>query len=55
MSDNSHNKSSLDRNDVNDFRPKFQVSVLNCFPKFFENVIKGQLMSFIENPLSVFL
>ena len=37
-------KSSLNKNNVNNFRP---VSVLNCFSKIFENVIKGQLMLFI--------
>ena len=45
-------KGSLDKNDVNNFRP---VSVLNCFSKIFENVMKGQLMPFIDNYLSVFL
>ena len=46
-------KGSLDKNDVNSSRP---VSVLNCFVfLFFENVKKGQLLSFIENHLSVFL
>ena len=43
---------SLDKNDVNNFR---SVSVLNCFSKIFENDLKGQLIPFIENHLSVFL
>ena len=45
-------KGSLDKNDVNNFRP---VSVLNCFSKIFENIMKGQLIPFIEDHLSVFL
>ena len=39
-------KGSLNKNDVIIFRP---VSVLNCFSKIFKNVMKGQLMPFIEN------
>ena len=45
-------KGSLDKNDVNNFRA---VSVLNCFSKISEKVMKCQLMPFIENHLSVFL
>ena len=45
-------KGSLDINDVTNFR---LVTVLNCFSKIFENVMKGQLISFIEHYLSVFL
>ena len=45
-------KGSLDQNDANNFRP---VSVLNVLSKIFQNFMKGQLMSFIENHLSVFL
>ena len=45
-------KGSLDKNDVNSFRP---VSVLNCFSKIFENVMKGKSVPFIESHLSVFL
>ena len=37
------NKGSLDKNDVNNFRP---VSVLNWFSKIFENIMKGQPMRF---------
>ena len=45
-------KGSLDKNNVNNFRP---VTVLNCFSKIFKNVMKGQFMPFIENHLSIFL
>ena len=45
-------KGSLDKNDVNTFRP---VSVLKCFSKIFENVMKGKLVPFIESHLSIFL
>ena len=46
------NKGSLDKNDERNFSP---VSALNCFSKIFENVMKGQMVPFIENHLSVFL
>ena len=45
-------KGSLDKNNVNNFR---SLSVLNCFSKVFENVMKSQLMPFIKNHLSFFL
>ena len=45
-------KGSLDENDVNNSR---LVSVLNCFSKIFENIMKGQLIPFLKNHLSVFL
>ena len=45
-------KGSLHKNNVNNFRP---ACVLNCFFKAFEIVMKGQLVPFIENNLSVFL
>ena len=45
-------KGSLDQNDANNFRP---VSVLNVLSKIFQNFMKGQLMYFIENHLSVLL
>ena len=45
-------KGSLDKNNANNVR---LASSLNCFCKIFEYVMKGQLMPFIENHLSVFL
>ena len=45
-------KGSLDKININNFRP---VNVLNCFSKIFENIMKGQLLLYIENHLSVFL
>ena len=45
-------KASLDKSDVNYFR---SVSVLSCFSKIFENIVKDQLMPFIENPLFSYL
>ena len=45
-------KGSLDKNNANNVR---LASALNCFCKIFEYVMKGQLMPFIENHLSVFL
>ena len=49
---NISKKGSLDENDVNNSRP---VSLLNCFSKIFENIMKGQLIPFFKNHLSVFL
>ena len=45
-------KGSLNKNDVSIFR---LASVLNCFSKIFENVMKGQMMPFIENYLFSYL
>ena len=49
---NISKKGSLDENDVNNSR---LVSLLNCFSKIFENIMKGQLIPFFKNHLSVFL
>ena len=45
-------KATKDKNSVNNYRP---VSVLNFFSKFYEKIIKEQIMSFINSKLSVFL
>ena len=45
-------KGSKDKHNVNNFRP---VSVLNVFSKFYENIIKEQIMSFMDTKLSIFV
>ena len=45
-------KGSKDKHNVNNFTP---VSVLNVFSKFYENIIKEQIMSFMDTKLSIFV
>ena len=45
-------KGTKDKNSINNYRP---VSVLNLFSKFYEKVIKQQIIYFIDSRLSPFL
>lgn len=45
-------KGSKEKYSLNNFRP---ISVLNFFSKFYEIMIKEQIMSFMEKKISVYL
>ena len=45
-------KGTKDKNSINNYRP---LSVLNLFSKFYEKVIKQQIISFIDSRLSPFI
>ena len=45
-------KKTDDKNSVSNFRP---ISVLYCFSKFYENILKTQLVAKINNLFSPFI